>query len=187
MGKEQAPQFIHRIDAADLIIHVNDAWCSFAQDNDGAALVPETILGTPLWRHMGGFSIVRLYQIICDRVRRRRQTAVFPFRCDAPDCRRHLEMRIEPLSGASLEFCSQVTRAESRPHEPLLAASRPDPGSTELLLMCSWCNRVSIPEWVEVEEAVRFKELFTSGVAIKLTHGICPVCLKDVMRRIGEA
>ena len=112
-----------------------------------------------------------------------------PFRCDSPELRRHMRLEIEPLRERAIEFRGVFVAAEPRPLLRLVArnASR----SEALLVSCSFCLRIRLPddEWVEAEDAVVRLGLLARERIPRLAHGVCPACkarLHDRMDDVGE-
>ncbi|RMF84814.1 MAG: hypothetical protein D6736_18575 [Nitrospinota bacterium] len=178
MKKVLAPSpFIHRIDAEDRIIFVNEAWLAFAQQNDASHLTREAVLGQPLWCFIAGEETQHLYTLLLSQVRSTGQRRWIPFRCDSPDRRRFMEMEIALCAPGEVQFTSWLLREEVRPPLPLFEAKQER--SPTLLTLCSWCKKVKISptEWIEVEEAIRRLDLFADPHPPRITHGICPSCL----------
>jgi hypothetical protein len=119
-----------------------------------------------------------LYRSILARVRWQQAELELPYRCDSPDRRRRMLIRLKPLPSSHIEFSSSVLHEEKRPRVDLL-----DPRverSDAMLRMCSWCNRAHAGGWVDVEEAVRVPGLFERAALPRLTHGLCDACLIEV-------
>ena len=91
--------FIWIIDDADKIVHVNDDWLAFARENTAPQLTASVVLDQPIWRFIQGQETSYLYQQIFSRVRAGVSPVKFPFRCDSPDCRRFMEMKLSLLPG----------------------------------------------------------------------------------------
>jgi hypothetical protein len=169
-------RFIWIIDAADKIGHVNDDWLAFARDNMSPHLTAAVVLDQPIWRFIQGQETVYLYKQIFDRVRAGISPVKFPFRCDSPDCRRFMEMKLSLLPGGAIQFNSHILREEWRDPVDLLDASRDRFG--EFLKVCSWCKRIDIPGqgWGEVEAAIDALDLFGGHSMPRMTHTICDSC-----------
>ncbi len=173
--------FIHRIDGDDVIEFVNQEWIEFAAENwdaDAARRVP----GTPIWDYVANRSVRHLLQVVVERLRGSGRTVTLPYRCDSPECRRFMEMELEVVAFDKVEFRSRILREEPREPVPLLdpEAAR----SPEMLVMCSWCKRVDVPPWMEVEQAVEALNLFGPEEVPTITHGICDECRDQVLSAI---
>jgi hypothetical protein len=111
------------------------------------------------------------------RVRGEGREVEIPFRCDGPDVRREMDLRIGASSGGRFVIFAARLRAEHpRPApQPLLSAETRRVGSK--LTMCGWCDRFLVDgDWVEVEDAAARLDLFRREALPGLSHGICPDC-----------
>lgn len=169
------PAFIHTVDANDVLTDVNDHWLRFAQQNDAPHLTRQVVIGHSLWDFIAGFETPHLYKLMMQQVRQSQRRLVFTYRCDSPNFRRYMQMEIVPLAHQGLEYRNYLLREEPRDRVRLL-----DPTigrNQELLMMCSWCNRVHCDNvWLPVEDAVKTLGLFALSELPQITHGICPDC-----------
>ena len=174
------PEFHYKIDAADRLESVDPEWESFAAENEADRLTSDTVSGVSIWDYISGYEVKHLYEMMFDAVRRQQKEVHVPFRCDSPDCRRFMELTIEPQESGSLALTGSLLREEPRPRSDLLAATNRDPD--RFLTICSWCKRVDVGNdvWVEVEDAVRELSLFNGALVPTLTHGMCLDCLASV-------
>jgi len=116
------------------------------------------------------------------RVRGELGSVDLPFRCDGPDVRRKLDLRIvSQSSGRFVLFSARLRTEEPREEfQPLLAVGTPR--GEETLTMCGWCDRFLVEDrWVEVEEAVERLELFALAAMPAISHGVCPDCTEMLM------
>lgn len=175
----------YRIDANDVIVSVDNSWHRFAEANDGAELTGDHVLGRLLWDFVADDTTCQLYQQMLVGVRRG-QPVQFTLRCDAPSCRRLLEMTIRPEQDGTVEFATRALKVEERDSVPLLA--RETARSGDWLHICAWCNRINLDndDWVEVEEAAARLRLFELRLMPQLTHGICPRCRTSMMATITK-
>jgi hypothetical protein len=203
--------FEYVIDASDVITHVNDAWKVFAEENEASGL-GDRVVGSWLWQHLEGVEVKHLFRSLLERVRERRQVVRVPFRCDAPELRRHMMLEVCPLPDDSIQFLSWVVEEADRPKVALLEADRElDPD--RLVRMCAWCKRIDaasiVPgtpeavesgsslvgsetvgtfsgDWQDLETALSELELFHFHPLPRITHGVCPDCRSAVLRDLGE-
>ncbi len=164
------------IDRDNVITSVGGDWDAFAESNDAASLCGSSVVGRSLFEFIAGEETQRIYRLLLHRARALDAPILVPFRCDSPAMRRHMRLEIEPLSERAIEFRGVLVAAEPRPHLRLLA--RNAPRSDALLVSCSFCLRVHLPEeeWVEAEDAVVRLGLLTNERSSRLAHGICPAC-----------
>lgn len=165
---------VWRVDWQNNITLINQAWMDFAVAN-GAAELPLRVIDTNLMDHIEGDEVKELTGILLDRVRSTNTAAVLPFQCDSPGVRRFMEMVIIPIARDGLEFHGRIVRVENR--EPLTFARGREGNPGQVLLSCSWCNRVELnDQWLEIDDAIRDHNLFTREAVPPLTHGLCPDC-----------
>lgn len=187
--------FEYVIDANDVIVSVNDSWKAFARENGGEGL-GERAIGTWLWQHMAGVEVKHLFRALLERVREGRRVVRIPFRCDAPDLRRHMMLEVTPLPADAVRFVSWTQEEEGRPKVHLLEPHHNSPDGPSIR-MCAWCKRVeasqgveghhwvseSAGNWREVEDAMAELGLLSRGPLPRITHGVCGDCRTRV---IGE-
>ncbi len=175
------PPSHYRLDSKDRIQFVDPRWLEFARDNDSSGLRRETVLGRPLWDFIAGAETRHLYERVFTAVRQDHRARDLPFRCDAPDRRRHMRLVVSPLEDDALDIEAHLDREETRPSVGLLEPGRPR--NDELLKICSWCKQVLVSEdeWAEVEVAVERLHLFEADSLPQLTHGICEPCHSRMM------
>lgn len=167
----------YRITADGRIDSIEGPWDRFAREN-GAPGLPRP-LGEPLLDHVAGASVRAVLASLLDRARRLDEPIELSYRCDAPDRRRFMRLRLERETGGTLMIRSRVLREEPRPPVRLLEpdASRSD----DLLPICAWCKRVEADgTWLEVEEAIERLGLFDRPALPELTHGVCEVCSREL-------
>lgn len=170
----------YSIDGQDSIRRLSDSWQVFARQNDAAHLTADSVLGQPIWEYVHGLETRYLYDLLFTKVRSERQPIDVPFRCDAPNCRRYMQLTISPSDEDSLDFISTVLREESRPRLTLLDAGMPH--TDEFLSMCAWCKRIEVNDdkWTEAEEAIVHLDLFGQSILPGITHGICADCYESI-------
>ena len=175
-------EFVHRVDKDGRLRFVNDAWLAFAAENSWHTSTSE-VLSSPLMAYISDPETRHIYHLLIERVRRDGRSVCFSYRCDSPDCRRFMEMRIRHDRALDqVEFRSRVLRLERRDPVALLksgAAERSD----ALLTVCSWCKAVETNHaWVEVEQAVERLGLLDAQALPQISHGICPACSERMSR-----
>jgi hypothetical protein len=170
----------YAIDEQDHLIRVDQGYYRFAEENGWSEAA--TSLGRSLWDYVAGDEMRKLQRMLVRRIRDEVGSVELPFRCDGPDVRREMDIRIVARPGGRAVLFSARLRSEDAREEqqPLL-----DPGTPrgeDSLTMCGWCDRFEVDgEWVEVEEAARRLELFNRPELPALSHGICPECNKMLL------
>ena len=186
---EVARSSVWTIDRENVITSVGGDWDAFAAGNEAAALCGSSVVGRSLFEFIDGEETQRIYRLLLRRVRALDAPILVPFRCDSPEMRRYMRLEIEPLRERAVEFRGVLVAAEPRPHLRLLA--RNAPRSEPLLVSCSFCLRIRLPddEWVEAEDAVVRLGLLARERIPRLAHGVCPACkakLYDRLDDVGE-
>ncbi len=173
---------VYRVDTDARLVWVGQGWEAFALENDAPELADPSIVGESLWRFVDGIETRHLYEMMFEKIRRERTTVVVPFRCDSPELRRYMELRIglASPSGAELELVAALLRTEHRTMTP--PCGQRASGRGEMLGICSFCKRVEVmaADWIEVDEAVSRLGLLAAARLPNLSHGVCPDCRSRV-------
>ena len=165
----------YAIDEQDHLVKVDRGYYSFAEENGWEEA--GTSLGRSLWDYVAGEEMKKLQRMLVRRVRDEVGDVELPFRCDGPDVRREMDIRIVARPGGRVVLFSARLRSEQTREEPQPLLDPETPRGEEILTMCGWCDRFAVDgEWVEVEEAARRLELFDRPELPTLSHGICPDC-----------
>ena len=143
--------FVYRIDTGDEITFVDDEWLRFAQENEAGELTRERVVGTSVHEFIADEETSAIYHFLLDKVRTDGAPVQVPFRCDSPDCRRHMSMGMAPLAGGQVEIRSRLNRLE--PRDPVSLLDAREDRSDELVRMCGWCKKIELDAqaWGEVE------------------------------------
>jgi hypothetical protein len=165
----------YAIDEHDHLIRVDEGYYSFAEENGWEEAT--TSLGRSLWDYVAGHEMVKLQRLLVRRIRDEVGDVELPFRCDGPEVRREMNIRIVARPGGRVVLFSARMGSEEARDLPQRLLDPATPRSAEALEMCGWCDRFEVDgEWVEVEEAARRLELFNKPELPVLSHGICPDC-----------
>jgi hypothetical protein len=173
--------FVHRIDVHGRLTHVNASWLEFAAEN-GWPVTADDVLGRPIMDSVADPQTHYLYGLLMTRLRHGRGPFSFTYRCDAPDCRRLLRMRmIADHHAREIEFQNEILSIERRTPQPLLERGRG--GAGQVLEICSFCKRIALDNrWLEVEEAVLKRRLFDCEPLPTTRNRVCPDCAGKVSR-----
>ena len=182
--KRDTRLFIYRLDPDDCIIHVNQHWLDFAQENGAPELTREAVLGQPVSRYIADWDTSHLYELIYEKVRSGGKPFTVPIRCDSPERRRYMMLQIAPAGGRELELTGRVLKIEERPPTRLPAAGAE--GSKEfVVVICAWCKKIRAnnSHWLEIEEALQTAKLL-GPIPPSLTHGVCPDCRQRILSEL---
>ena len=165
----------YAIDQQDHLIRVDEGYYRFAAENGWREA--GTSLGRSLWDYVAGEEMRKLQRLLLRRVRDEIGSVELPFRCDGPEVRREMEIRIAAGRGGRAVLFSARLRAEDEREQPQPLLDPEEPRGEEVLPMCGWCDRFEVDgEWVEVEEAARRLDLFDRAELPTLDHTVCPEC-----------
>lgn len=180
-GLRRTPVFRYRVNAKDAFVFVNQAFMDFARQNDAPEFSTRDLYSRSIWDYIRDPSIAEVYRVLMERARRELNVIQFPFRCDAPDLIRFMEMRIMPLGLDMLEFQTQILRQEPRPFRTLI--SRGAYRSAEILPICSWCKRVRVEDeiWLELDEALLRTAMLDVEPLPTLDHITCTACKSKIL------
>jgi hypothetical protein len=176
------------VGADDRITAVAGGWDAFATANGAPALASEAVVGRSLFDFIQGEESQRIHRLLLLAARSRAvgDTLAFPFRCDSPDMRRHMQLELVSEGDGTVEFRGTLVRAEPRPHLRLLdPAERRAPG---LVITCSFCLRIRGPDeaWLDLDDAVARLGLLGAATPPRLAYGVCSPCLGALRRRLDE-
>lgn len=172
------------IDHEYRIVEISSEFVRFAQDNKAAKLTEQSLIGSCLFDHFDQAEVIELYKSLIDKVIETQQEVVVPFRCDAPEKRRFMRLRIQPESHGRIRFFGVEDRIEPRESVSLLdlESTRND----EFVVVCSWCKKVrDDDDWVEIEDGFTDEQLYNSKGIPKISHGICTDCKNYMMKQIS--
>ncbi|MFO7604503.1 MAG: PAS domain-containing protein [Gammaproteobacteria bacterium] len=172
----------YHLDPQGNIVYVDEAWDAMAEQQQGSFPSTAVILGRNIFDFISDESCRHIYQSLIDQVQQKAQSLSFPFRCDAPETRRFMEMEIFPVAGGITGFKSCIINEEPRLPVALL---EPDAEKSDaLLVICSWCMKVKVDaeHWLEMEQAIEHLAIFDVHPLPQLSHGICPGCYAAMTR-----
>lgn len=170
----------YKIDEADDIIFVSDAWSAFALANGAPELVGEKVLNRSLWNFVTDETTREVYRQMINKVRGKHSVS-FDFRCDSPDTRRFLEMKITLWKDKTVRFDTRLICAEKRVRQNVFQKDARRGGSG-VIVVCSWCNKVETDDgkWREIEDAAADLKIFESENIPQMSHGMCASCYEVV-------
>ena len=168
----------YRVEADHLIGWTSANWDRFAEENGAPELAGGSVLGHSLWDYIEGSETRALYNAILKRVRETGSEFALAFRCDSPETRRFMKLRMSCPEDQQVLLVAELLREEPRPRVRLLDSACPRKGAP--VVICSFCKRVESEsgDWCEVEEAEKELELEEGASLPPLFHALCPDCKK---------
>jgi hypothetical protein len=166
------------INAHDEVTAVEGDWERMASDNEAEGLVDRPRVKRLIWDFISNPDVAQVYRMLFARVRRDGAPVSFTYRCDHASARRLYGMRLTGLDGAGVRLSTWLIEETARESVRLL--ERDVPRSSELVYVCSWCNRVRMGDrWLEVEDALHETSLFEAERVPAITHGVCRPCAAE--------
>lgn len=178
---------IYRIDGEDRIFYVNEAWGTFARENQGEAVAGIAVVGGRLlWDFVADLQTVHIFKLMLDKVRGKQCTLQIPIFCDSPETVRELSLELSPLANGSVEFRSRTISIRKRP--PVLLLDPKAERSDDFICICSYCKKIRLAEdnWTDIDEALRTLDFFRKEPLPGLSHGVCPSCLAQAIKMLEE-
>jgi len=162
----------YQIDAHDCISSVGEDWDAFALANGGGEpILSRHIIGRSLWGFVLGEEVRALYRACLALARTAEGRTQFEFRCDSPEFRRTLTMRIAPGMGGSVVLSTLTMSLTPWPDTGPSAEGPPGP-----IVMCGLCRAVNVDGWVPVDEwALRYGAESTFRVE-QTRYRVCDSC-----------
>ncbi len=159
------------VDANNVIIAINGSWDEFADANDAPQLKKQHVVGKSLFDYISGNVTRQFVQKLLDIVRQKNTSACFDYRCDAPNLRRYLQMRLMANERGEVRISNYQLHTEPRVAPIFFIRSNQRDRHTRV--RCSICNLLKQAEqWVEAESLLKDKEPLT----VPVIYGVCPQC-----------
>ena len=162
------------LDESLRITDVNEAWDQFAQENDGDQALGSLIRGRSLWDFVID-DVTRMWlEVLIKLARMRNEQIERPYRCDSPELKRYMLMKITPEAQDSLRIDHILlsTAPRSRPVHIRHAGT----GSRRSVAhrRCSMCGRVAIGDaWLEPDA-----DPVPEGKTLTVIYTVCDDCVK---------
>jgi hypothetical protein len=160
----------YRLDKNNLIFDVNSSWNKFASENEGQSVFSENVVGRNIFEFIKGDPTRMWYETIITLARMQGNVVERPYRCDSPDLKRFMRMRIIPESDSILRLEHEVIGIEPRGSSVNFEFNRV--GRPDYRLRCSICGRIRDGE--EWKEAGHGNE----ELHIVVIYGVCDDCLQ---------
>lgn len=163
----------YRLDSADRVSDVDDERLPFAAENGAPSLTPDAVLERSLYSFISDPTTTHLWQELLTRVRAGGLLDL-NVRCDAPAWARLIRIRACAEPGGAMALTTDILRTDHR--EPLPVP--PARSSESHLRLCSWCQRLQMPDsdWVDLAEGIGRLDLFDGMSPGLISHGICTDC-----------
>lgn len=163
------------LDQDNVIITIVGPWQDFAEGNGGKQLSIDAVIGQPLLHFISGKVTKQCWLDVFCRVREQQRPVSIEYRCDAPDLKRFMCMRIVPEQQGQLRLINQLLRQE--PVAKVIKIQCAPQRTKHSCMRCSICNRISqAGAWQEADE----HKYNPQQASLFVTYGVCPDC-KDML------
>lgn len=176
-GESSVLRVSYWIDDTDRIARVNQVWDNFALSNDGGdALLASRVIGRNVYDFITGDETRMYLGALLQHARFLNHTVVRPYRCDSPDVRRFMEMRVIPDEGSLVRLDHVLIRAE--PYlTPVVYRYERDPGG-KAVLRCSVCSNLLVSDRWFVPEDTRILCGIPPDQPLPVRYTVCPSCAR---------
>jgi len=131
---------IYWLDGSDRIVDLNEAWEAFARSNGGRGLEPDLVVGRPLRQFISGDPTRMWLDAVLALARLKGEPVERTYRCDCPELKRFMKMRVVPEKGGVVRLEHHVLSTQPRPAVHFVPCSQAVDGKP--LVRCSICCRV---------------------------------------------
>lgn len=167
-----------RLDPDGTIAAVNDAFDRFARDNHSPQISARSVVGRRLDDFITGDETRMFVSVLIKGAQVLGRESTRLYRCDSPDTKRLMEMRIAPLAEGGVEMLHRVVWSESLPRRMAFTAVGK---VVAMARRCSMCNRLQLDgQWWEPDQA----PLSERG-EIRVFYGICEDCQAEPAGRLA--
>ncbi len=161
----------YSINNNDIITEVNTDFIEFGKENAQGKFVPETWIGVDLFTSMVDFHSRFLHQLMLQRVRVRRKTLRYRYRCDSPNIARFMIMNIIPEGRNAVKYENIVEDVVLMPNVfqfQFLSGSE--------VKRCSFCNSMYVNgNWYD---PVHFNGKRAVNLVHYVEYTVCDTCFK---------
>lgn len=168
-------QISYSIDKNNIIRSIDTHFIAFANAN-GWDSAESDVIDRHLGEFISGNEIKLLTEKLIEKVRITKRPISIPYRCDSPDVRRYLEMRLQLYPDNQILFANRILRVIPQ-DLPSYSFSR-STDCKDSISVCSWCNQAKLKEnqWVDIDVAIKTLDLMAGDPKLKITHGLCNSC-----------
>lgn len=173
MKKNNSNTTIYIIDQKDQILSVSGSWDEFAGENDGKHVYASEVCGKLIWDFVNG-ETTRMWLTTVFQIARLRNSALErPYRCDSPELKRHMLMRILPEPEGLLRIEHEMLSAEERTH-PVYIHYASEKAVATIRFRCSICGKVKdCDDWLEPDD---ISPISTKVDPILVEYTVCEDC-----------
>lgn len=158
------------LDDRNTIISVSGDWDEFAEQNGAANLYSVDVCGRPIWDFVGDAPTRMWLEAVFQSARLRGVGLERSYRCDSPEVKRYMKMRVIPEQNATLRIEHELLSTEQR-QAPVHLIHDSTLGK-DARRRCSLCGRLNhVGEWQEPRE-----DHANASGSIVVIYTVCEDC-----------
>jgi len=161
------------LDLQNRIISIGGEWDAFADENDGTKLTLKDVQGRPIRDFIKGDATIMWVEALLQYSRILGKIVDRPYRCDSPDLKRFMRMRIVPEQCGVLHIEHELLSTQPRSTPIYIQYGGITMNGAKL--RCSICGRLNITGWTEP----RGNHTNASGVIV-VDYTVCENCQRLV-------
>ena len=152
---------------------MSSTWDDFALQNNGDEIVSTCVVGRKLGEFISGDDTCEWILFLIDYARRTNKELTRVYRCDSPDEKRLMRMKIKPEENGRIIVSSILMRSSKMKRRVDFMFH-----SAAKTQRCSICNKIKVQEsWIEPDDAVVLKILDVQN-PLRVVYAVCPLCKK---------
>ena len=172
--------YTYRLDRNNDIISVGDDWDAFALENGGPNACASQVQGRPVWDFIAGDPMRMWLDTVLQLVRVRNAPIERRYRCDSPELRRFMLMRLSPEDDGVVRIDNELLTTERRAVPIHIRPASSRSGRT-VRIRCSLCGRLKAGNaWQEPDFARAAQPRI-----ISVAYSVCDACGVQEAAAIG--
>jgi hypothetical protein len=174
---EELYSICYWLNMSDVIVRVAPGWDASAIENDARNLMSQTVVGRYILDFVVGDATKMYVRAMLQSARIIRRPLVREYRCDSPDTRRFMKMRLMLEENGLLRWEHGLLKTESFSKRHLFSTiNQRGSGRAHFTVRCSMCNAVKVSGvWGDPDEI-----LHSAGEeTVPVIYGVCPNCLNS--------
>lgn len=174
------------LDEHDTIVEVSQTWDRFALSNNAdKKTLARGVIGRTIFSFIIGDPTRMYLQALLQQVRILGRSLARTYRCDSPELKRYMEMRLTPEESGLVRIDHTLLRVE--PFSQPVSFYPADFVSSTTIGRCSVCANLKTDlRWIPPEKVLEQAKILYS-VALPVSYLVCPACLDRLMDEAAAA
>lgn len=173
----------YKVGKTKQIIAVGGEWDAFAEENEGRKALSRSVIGRPIWDFITGAPTRMWLETLFQLAELRNEPVERIYRCDSPQLKRVMSMRISPEEDRVLRVDNELLSVEPLEKKVVIRHHSHQTG-TDIRMRCSICGKIKEKEnesevWTEPADLA---DQIPEGIVVAYT--VCAAC-KQALPRAG--